>query len=122
MGYEFWPNLAERCLCCGYARCAVYKGYYTRFLACPELVFHGLVVIRTALCRTLSVRFSLFPDFLIRYRRLSRLSLGVLQGFRARGSRLLDFISTWTERMPEAFDLPLSTAYAYLCVKLASPP
>jgi len=122
MRYPAWPNLAERCLCCGRAGCAIYKGYYTRFLSCPELRFFGRVVIRTAFCRSTGIRFSLFPDFLIRYRRISRLSLEVLHRSRARGSRLLEFISTWTERMPESFDLPLSTAYAYLSVKLASPP
>ena len=122
MQYESWPNLAERCLCCGMPRCAIYKGYYTRFLSCPELRFFGLVVIRTAFCRNTQKRFTLFPDFLIRYRRISQFGLTALHQLRSRGQRLLDAISKWTERMPEDFDLPLSTAYAYLSVKLASPP
>ena len=117
-----WPNLAEHCLCCGRAGCAVYKGYYTRLLACPERMFFGLVVVRTAYCRTHDFRYTLLPDFLIRYRRLSRRSLEKLQSARPHGVRLLDFISAWTERMPEVFDLPLSSAYAYLSVKLSAPP
>jgi len=122
MGYDSWPNLAERCLCCGRSKCAVYRGYYTRWVSCPELRFFGRLVIRTALCRRTGTRFTLFPDFLIRYRRLSRLSLEWLHQNRSRRKRLLELISEWTEQMPEDFDLPLSTAYANLSVKLASPP
>lgn len=117
-----WPNLAERCLCCGMAGCAVYKGYYTRFLACPEREHFDHIAVRTAYCRNHDLRYALLPDFLIRYRRLSRRSLEKLQGARPRGVRLLDFISAWTVRMPEVFDLPLSSAYAYLSVKLSAPP
>jgi hypothetical protein len=59
---------------------------------------------------------------LIRYLRISKLGVLALQAFQTSRTRLLDVISSWTERMPEAFDLPLSTAYAYLSVKLTSPP
>jgi len=122
MRYESWPNLDRACPCCGKACCAVYRGYYTRFLACPVLGYFGQVVVRTGYCRGLGIRFSLFPDFLIRYLRISKLGVLALQSFQMKRTRLLDVISDWTERMPEAFDLPLSTAYAYLSVKLALPP
>jgi hypothetical protein len=123
MAYEGWPNLAERCLLCGEAGCAVYRGYYTRFLFCPEMEFLGKLAVRTAFCRRLSRRFALLPDFLLRYVRASRLSLlRLLECFRASGGALLAAIDAWTEGLGEEFCVSPSTAWTYLKRAALLPP
>lgn len=74
MQYDAWPNLSALCPCCGGVACAIYRGYYTRFLFCPEMEFVGRLVIRTGYCRKTGRRFALMPDFLFSRLRISRLS------------------------------------------------
>ena len=123
MVYEAWPDLSARCLLCHTADCAIYRGYYTRYLFCPEMEFLGLLVIRTAYCKKFDVRFTLLPDFVIRYRRISRLSLErFYECFQSAGSDLKSAIDKLTEGLSEEFYLPLSTAHAYVLSKTAVPP
>lgn len=123
MKYSEWPDLARACPCCGGANCAVFRGYYTRLLFCPEMEFVGRVVIRTGYCCREDRRFALLPDFVIRYRRVSLLSLGRLREcYRGSGGQLLAAIDEWTDGLSEEFYVPRSTAHAYLNLKIEVPP
>ena len=124
MAFEGWPDIRRECPICGEAGCATFRGYYLRFMMCPELeIPPGLIAIRTGLCRSTGSRFSLLPDFLIRYRRLSRFGLATLREQRARPRvSLLQAIDALTADLGDEFYLPLSTAYAYLHVDLSQPP
>lgn len=118
-----WPDLRERCLLCGEPGCAVYRGYYTRFVHCPETRFFGRLAIRTAECRRRRKRYSLFPDFLFRYLRISRLSQAALvRQWKARDKDLKAAIDDLVAEMPDEFYLPLSTSYAYLKLSTHAPP
>lgn len=124
MIFDAWPNIRLDCPICHQAGCAVYRGYYQRLMACPELeVPPSPVAIRTGFCRRRHVRFSLLPDFLLRYRRLSRFSIArLIEERRRQGARIQDVIDALTADLGEEFYLPLSTAYAYLKLYLAQPP
>jgi len=123
MGYEGWPNLAELCPLCATAGCAVYRGYYTRFLFCPEMEFLGKLAVRTGFCKTLGRRFALLPDFVIRFVRVSRTSLlRFLECFRSAGGRLHDAIDALTEGLGEEFCVSPSTAWTYLKRAVLLPP
>ena len=123
MKYEGWPDLERECLLCGEGKCAVYRGYYTRFLFCPEMEFSGRVVIRMGYCRRRKGRFALLPDFVIRLRRVSRLSLAQFRDCHARaGGKIQAAIDAWTEGLGEEFYVPLSTGYGYLSLQIPVPP
>jgi hypothetical protein len=123
MTYDGWPNLVEKCLNCGRPNCAIYKGYYKRFLFCPELEFRGVVIIRTALCKNKKVRYALMPEFILPRRRISRLSLELLVEKRAKyPNRLIDAIDELLEGLEEEFYLPISTAYVYIKLFVPDPP
>ena len=78
MEFDGWPQLAEGCPICSGLQCAIFKGYYQRKLYCPDLEYLGPVVIRTGLCKSRRIRFSLLPDFLIRFKRISIFSFRLL--------------------------------------------
>ena len=123
MAYECWPNLARNCPLCGGSACAIYRGYYTRYLFCAEMEFIGRVVIRTGYCKRFKKRFALMPDFVTRYRRISRLSLARFhECYRGESGRILPAIDALTEGLGEEFCIALSTAYAYLALQTAVPP
>lgn len=123
MEYAGWPILAQQCPCCGRASCAVYRGYYTRFLFCPEMEFVGRLVIRTGYCKRKRRRFALLPDFVIRYRRVSALSLGRFhECYRGANGRILPAIDEWIGDLGDEFHIARSTAHSYLSVKIAAPP
>ena len=113
MRYDDWPNLAQLCPRCGGAACAVYRGYYTRLVFCPEMDFFGQLVIRTGYCKAKRQRFALLPDFLIPRRRISRLSHEALTAaFRLHPGRLTDAIDELIAGLGDEFYLPRSTAHS----------
>jgi hypothetical protein len=89
---------------------------------CPEMEFVGRVAVRTGYCRTRDFRFSFLPDFLIRYRRVSQVSLESFGSIFKRLRRLKESIDEWTEGLPEEFYVPLSTAHCWLSTRFAVPP
>lgn len=91
---------------------------------CPEMeIPPGPVAVRTGYCRSRRRRFSLLPDFLIPYRRISRFALTALVEARLRpGARMSDAIDGLTGDLGEEFYLPLSTAYSCLKLHLSQPP
>ena len=115
MHYEGWPNLAISCPLCQRAGCAVFRGYYKRLLFCPEMEFLGKLAVRTGFCKSLSQRFALLPDFVIRFVRISLLSLRrFVECFRIAGGRIRAAIDHLTEGLGEEFYVPISTAWTYL--------
>jgi hypothetical protein len=123
MQYDDWPNLAGLCPCCGGADCAIYRGYYTRFVFCPEMEFVGRLAIRTGFCRRLGRRFALLPDFLVPRRRISRLSHQALcEAALLHQERLLLAIDELIAGLGDEFYLPRSTAHSYLNAKFVAPP
>ncbi len=59
-----WPNVGARCLLCGRARCARWKGYFVRWLICGDFARDGPVAIHVGHCRSRKEDFSYMPDFL----------------------------------------------------------
>lgn len=85
--------------------------------------FCGRIAIHTGYCKRQDVRFALLPDFVIRYRRISRLSLARFQEcYRGESGRILPAIDLLTDGLGEEFHIPLSSAYEYLAFKIAMPP
>jgi hypothetical protein len=85
--------------------------------------FIGSLVIRTGYCKRQKIRFTLLPDFVIRYRRISRLSLERFhESYRGAGGRILPAIDSFTEGLGEEYCIALSTAHVYLTLKTAVPP
>lgn len=123
MVYDAWPDIHRDCPVCGETGCATFRGYYRRFMFCPELEVLGLIVIRTGFCRHQRFRFSLIPDFLIRHRRITRFSLtGFGEGRAKLGATIITAIDDLVHGLGEEFDLPVSTAYSYRKLYLAQPP
>ena len=123
MRYGGWQTLSALCPCCSGVGCAIYRGYYTRFLFCPEMEFVGRLVIRTGYCRKQRRRFALLPDFLFPRRRISRLSQHALQdAFRLHSARMSQAIDELVANLGDEFYLPRSTAHAYLNPKFMVPP
>lgn len=120
MYYPF-PNVSEKCLLCGLAGCARWKGYYLRRLRCAVIEFNGKVAIHVGHCRIQKLDFSYCPSFVIPYRQISRMSL-------------LEFIFQWhpvgkvqkgidwfmeglesgSEELSNAWELASSTAYNWI--------
>ena len=113
MPFDFWPDIQTQCPVCGKAVCAVYRGYYKRFMYCTELEFFGLVVIRTGFCKREKKRFNLLPTFLIPYRRISYFSFQRFIQENSLGTKLIDVIDELTSGLGDEFYFPLSTAYSY---------
>ncbi len=85
--------------------------------------FLGQVVIRTGYCKTTKERFTLFPDFLIRSIRISVLGLlAFFSNLELHKNSVVRAIDDCTGTLPDEFYLPVSTAYAYLKIKIAAPP
>jgi hypothetical protein len=123
MAYDGWPDIQQDCPVCGKAECATFRGYYQRFMYCPELEVLGLIVIRTGYCRRQRFRFSLLPDFLIPHRRISRFSLNCFREARLKhGATIFTAIDDLVHGLNEEFDLPVSTAYSYQKLYLSQPP
>lgn len=117
-----WPDLKQKCLLCGGAKCAIYKGYYTRVLFCPEMEVFEKIVIRTAFCKKKGERFSLTPDFTLPRVKVSRLSLAHLQDLFSKSSDLSAVIDSWTEGLGEEFYVPKSTVRNWLSIRIVVPP
>lgn len=122
MPFDAWPDVRASCPVCGAPACAVYRGYYERLAFCAELEFVGRLAVRTGFCKRRRARFSLLPDFLIPFRRLSRFSLDVLAGARKAGARATAAIDALNSDLGEEFYLPLSTAYSYFAFAARGPP
>jgi len=124
MQYDAWPNLSALCPCCGGVACAIYRGYYTRFLFCPEMEFVGRLVIRTGYCRKTGRRFALMPDFLFSRLMISRLSQQALQdAFQLHSRRISQAIDELVADLGDEFYLPRTTAHTYLQYpKFPNPP
>lgn len=122
MEYPF-PDIWSKCPICDRSQCGVYRGYYLRFVFCPEMEFTGQVAIRTGYCRHNEVRFSFLPDFLIRNRRISQLSLTIFQEcFERQKKHIKNAIDEWTAGLGEEFFVPISTAHSWRSLTFAVPP
>ncbi len=122
MKYDAWPDLSAHCPCCGGKRCAVYRGYYVRYLFCPEMEFVGRLAVRTGFCSRRHRRFALLPDFLFHRRRISRLSRESLRDAFVRHAHLPRAIDELIAGLGDEFYLPRSTAHSYLHPSFAVPP
>lgn len=118
-----WPNLKLRCLLCGRPGCAIYKGYYTRLIFCPEMEFIGKIAIRTAYCKSRQERFSLCPDFIIPRLRITQVSLDRFRSiYSYNNENLTKSIDSLTEGLGEEFYMARSTAMSWLNRSISKPP
>lgn len=122
MDFDGWPKLEIGCLHCGAPNCAIYKGYYIRYLVCPELEFIGWIVIRTWLCKTYGIRFSLIPSFIARYKKFSVYGILSLQeSYRLNKHDLQKAIDATMDSLGEEFYLPQASALRYLSYQFLPP-
>ena len=122
MDFDGWPKLAISCLYCGAPDCAIYKGYYIRYLACPELEFLGWIAIRTWLCKTYGIRFSLIPSFIARSKKFSVYGILSLQeSYRLNKHDLQKAIDATMDSLDEEFYLPQASALRYLSYQCLPP-
>lgn len=122
MDYDHWPDIVSSCPVCNQKSCAIYRGYYSRFLFCTELEFFGLVVIRTGFCKCQKVRFHFLPDFIIRRRSLSVFTHQRLCEAYAIHKKISAAIDEINSDLEEEFFLPLSTAHNFIRLRFAKPP
>lgn len=122
MAFDGWPGIHLACPVCSRAGCAVYRGYYSRFLFCTELEFTGRIVHRTGFCKSTKTRFSFIPDFVLPRRRISRFTHNRLREAAVTAPTILATIDELTSDLGEEFFLPISTAQVYLRLVLAQPP
>ena len=120
MLYPF-PDVKEKCLLCGMAGCARWKGYYLRRLRCAVIEFDGKIAIHVGCCRTQKRDFSYSPSFVIPYRQISRLSLREfisqwhpLERIQNGIDWFLEGIESGSEVVSEAIGLATSTAYSWI--------
>lgn len=122
MSFDGWPDLSIICPCCGAPDCAIYKGYYQRHLVCPELEFEGKMVVRTGLCKTYGIKFSLVPSFVARYKKLSVYGITILQeSYRINQNNLHKAIDAMMDSLGEEFYLPGASALRYLSHQFLPP-
>ena len=122
MDYPF-PDLSKHCPVCERPKCAIYRGYFRRFLLCPEMEFVGWVIIRTGWCKSLNRRFALIPDFLMPRCKISRLGHLLLQELHLKSDRgLYAAIDDCLEGLGDEFYLPRSTVSACLRRCARAPP
>lgn len=114
MSFDGWPKIHLKCPVCCRAGCAVYRGYYLRFLFCTELEFTGRITHRTGFCKSTKTRFSLIPDFVLPRRRISLFTHKRLHDAAARRLTIFAAIDELTSDLGEEFFLPISTAHFYL--------
>jgi len=65
MEYTF-PAISGCCPVCEGSECAIWKGYYTRYLFCSEIEYVGPVAIHWGRCKKTGLCFSVHPSFLFR--------------------------------------------------------
>ena len=112
--YSKFPEIKEKCPICGEADCARWKGYYLRNLNCFFLVYFGKVAIHCGECRDTGKNFSFLPDFMLPYRRISRLALMFLFNKLLEFGKLGKALDETTWGLEEVFLLSISTAYSYI--------
>ncbi len=122
MLFDSWPDIRAVCPICSQTGCAVFRGYYSRFLFCSELEFVGRLAIRTGYCKCKKIRFSLCPDFIFPGRRISRFSLHRLREAKSKQTSLCSAIDDLISDLGEEFYLPISTAHSYLRLQFDHPP
>lgn len=114
MAYPF-PAIAEACPICGRACGAIFRGYYRRWVVCPEAQFMGWLAIRTGYCKALRRRFALFPSFLVPFRGFSRAAiLLVWRAWRNDAGKLQESVDGWIFGAGREVYLSLSTLYSQL--------
>lgn len=114
MDYPF-PAISEACPICGRACGAVFRGYYRRWVVCPEERFMGWLAIRTGYCKGRGRRFALFPSFLVPFRGFSRAAmLLVWQAWKSDASKLQESVDAWIFGVGREVYLSLSTLYSQL--------
>lgn len=113
MKYPF-ETISACCPLCSRSGCAIWKGYYSRFLFCPEMEFIGKVAIRRALCRYTKRKFAMFPSFIIPYHRISSLSLRRLCENYLDSKNTRQTIDDLIEGLPDQFYVSMATLYSYL--------
>ena len=110
-----FPMIVGACPVCGRACGAIYRGYYRRWVICPQAVFIGWVAIRTAWCKHERRRFALFPEFLIPFRSFSREALLRLwQAWREKPSELMNSVDRWFHDSDREIYLSMATLYSQL--------
>lgn len=122
MEFEGWPDISQVCPICERSLCAVYRGYYTRFLFCTELEFVGRIVVRTGYCKAKKLRFTLLPDFITYRRRMSFFTISRLNEARRRHKTLSAAIDEINSDLDEEFYLPMSSASLALKFTHQKPP
>lgn len=114
MQYAF-PNVQRKCLLCGEAGCARWKGYFVRRVLCGQSGYVGLVAIHVGHCRSLERDFSYFPDFLLPGRRVSRFTLARFAAQYKQNGNIKSCIDDVIDQLgAEDFTLALSSAYEWL--------
>lgn len=122
MAYDEWPDVKSSCPICTNAGCAIYRGYYSRFLFCTELEFVGRLAIRTGYCKTKKVRFTLLPSFVSYRRRVSVLTSFRLREAYSKNRSLSAAIDEISSDLGEEFYLPISSASLILKIHHPQPP
>lgn len=122
MEFEGWPDISQICPICGHSNCAVYRGYYSRFLYCTELEFVGRIALRTGYCKFKKLRFTLLPDFMSHRRRMSLFTMSRLYEARGRHQTLSAAIDEINSDLGEEFYLPMSSASLALKFTHQKPP
>lgn len=114
MDYPF-PVITKVCPICGRACGAIYRGYYRRWVICPQIQFMGWMAIRTGYCKDRRRRFALFPDFLIPFRGFSRVALlWLFRAWRESAKDLTRAVDQWFSNQRREVYLSLSTLYSHL--------
>lgn len=114
MDFPF-PEIAGACPVCGTACGAIYRGYYRRWVICPEALFVGRVAIRTAFCKCHKQRFALFPEFLIPFRSFSRVAFVLLwQAWKEKPGELVNAVDRWFHGLNQEVYLSIMTLYSQL--------
>jgi hypothetical protein len=114
MDFPF-PAIFDACPVCQTACGAIYRGYYRRWVICPQALFMGWVAIRTGLCKAKKRRFALFPSFLVPFRSFSRIALLWLWGaWNKTPCALVQSVDRWFNRMEREVYISVSTIYLQL--------
>lgn len=110
-----FPNVRERCLLCGSARCSRWKGYYVRQVVCTRLRYAGPVVIHLAQCGTRGVDYTYWPDMLVPFLQPSIQTLRVFyETWVSHDFDLLQAIDEVVGQVDSEYFLPISVAHCWL--------
>ena len=110
-----FPLIRDLCPVCEKPCCAIYRGYYRRWVICPTLLFIGWIAIRTGFCKHKGRRFALFPEFLIPFRAFSR--DGFLRLWRAwleKPGDLANTVDEWFHELSQEVSFSVSTLQSQL--------